>query len=252
MDKHQDLSFNSILFCGCSHVYGSDLEAYHRHLRGMEQVNNVKVVGEHQSSHRYSRLVADHYGAQEYNISKPGISNDHIAAKVVGFVEQQSVDLAIVQLTHSTRLLSYNDSDKRWEDIMPSEQEYLPRKLSEAKEAFYKYVYHDRMSSMHYWRNAYLLQEMFRAKGIEYFFFRTCNIPHQKDDLYYPYIDQTRVFSQTMQEDLALRLHSKYTVPKVKGVTRGNHLNELGHEKVSKYLINSIEHFYTHGFQRLS
>lgn len=253
MDKHQGQSFNSILVCGCSHAYGSDLENYHRHINGMEPIENSKIVGEHQSSHRYSRLLANHYGALEYNISEPGVSNDHIAAKVVEFVNQtSSPDLAIVQLTYPTRFLTYDDRYDRWQNVMPNHQEHLSKSLLEARDLFYKYVYHDRMASMHYWRNAYLLQEMFRAKGIEYFFFRTCNIPHLKDDLYYPYIDQTRVFKQTMQEDLSMNLHKTFCVPKIKGVANGYHLNEAGHKKVYKYILNSIEHFYTHGFQRLS
>ena len=253
MDKHQGQSFNSILFCGCSHVYGTDLEDYYRHINGMEPIDNYWNVGEHQSSHRYSRLLANRYGAMEYNISEPGGSNDHIAAKVVEFVNKNfSPDLAIIQLTYPTRFLAYDDYHRTWQNVMPSHMGYLPKELNEAKDLFYKYVYHDRMAVMHYWRNAYLLQEMFRAKGIEYFFFRTCNVPHLEDDLYYPYIDQTRFFKQSMQEDLSKGLHETFCVPKVKGVTVGCHLNEMGHRKVYKYILNSIEHFYTHGFQRLS
>lgn len=251
MDNHQDLSFNNILFCGCSYAFGDELQAQHHYFQTGEKLKHAYLGGKYQFENRYSRLVANHFGAKDFNLSGCGFANDLIVAKTVEFVNDQfHPDLAIIQFSHPTRFLGF-DNMYGWRSILPSGTEGdMSLLLKTAEKFFYKYVYHDKMAMMHYWRNMYLLQEMFKAKGIEYFFLR-CAGDTTPDDLFHPYLDRSRILEKNMWQHLLEQYNPKYRVSKIKGITPGGHPNELGHKKIADYLINTIEQYYSH-VQRLS
>tara|TARA_B100000902_G_scaffold3954_1_gene5091 strand:- start:189 stop:773 length:585 start_codon:yes stop_codon:yes gene_type:complete len=85
-----------IYFDGCSWTYGGELEE------------------EHRESQRFSRLVCEELGAEEYNISKGGASNNRIVRQLLVENNISDYDLAIIQMTYPSRTEYY---DKKWKGI---------------------------------------------------------------------------------------------------------------------------------------
>ena len=75
------------LFVGCSNTFGTELK---------EPYNS-----------RYSRLLCDALGANEYNIAEPGMSNDWIARRTVEETRKKKYDRVYVQLTAVIRTELY-------------------------------------------------------------------------------------------------------------------------------------------------
>ena len=72
---------------------------------------------ERKYTHRFSRLVSDKLGAEEYNISKNGISNQCICRKLLIDHDISQYDLAIIQMTYQDRLEYYHEFEKRCRTI---------------------------------------------------------------------------------------------------------------------------------------
>jgi hypothetical protein len=70
---------------------------------------------------RYSRKVSEHFQAEEYNISKTGISNQRILRNFsVNYSDLlDECDLAVVQLTYRNRTEFYDDLKDDWHKINP-------------------------------------------------------------------------------------------------------------------------------------
>jgi hypothetical protein len=73
----------NIGFSGCSFTYGHEME------------NPEKT--------RFSRLLCDRLNAVEFNVSKPGASNEEICMKTIELVENNPIDFMFVQITTSNR-----------------------------------------------------------------------------------------------------------------------------------------------------
>tara|TARA_B100000131_G_scaffold12522_1_gene12960 strand:+ start:1459 stop:2091 length:633 start_codon:yes stop_codon:yes gene_type:complete len=82
-----------IYFDGCSWTWGSELK------------------DPYQS--RYSKIVSDKLGAEEYNISKPGASNSRMVRRLlVDHKDLSEFDLIVIQMTYPQRM-EYYDKDMR-------------------------------------------------------------------------------------------------------------------------------------------
>lgn len=77
-----------ILFVGCSITWGDELK---------DRLNT-----------RYSKLICDALGANEYNIAECGQSNDWIARRTVEETRKKKYDRVYVQLTTTPRLEFFN------------------------------------------------------------------------------------------------------------------------------------------------
>ena len=80
-------------FDGCSHTWGAEL-------------------AEPEVS-RYSKLVSDHFGAEEYNISRRGGSDKRVFRNLIE-TDLSKYDYVIVQLTCKTRTEFWSESLRRW------------------------------------------------------------------------------------------------------------------------------------------
>ena len=82
-----------IYFDGCSNTYGAELA-------------NPEVS-------RYSRLVSDHFGAEEHNISRRGSSDKRMMRNILE-TDLEPYDYVIVQLTCKNRTEFYDDHRRQW------------------------------------------------------------------------------------------------------------------------------------------
>ena len=81
------MTYNSILFNGCSLCWGDELDSPYQQ--------------------RYSRQVAKHFGAVDHNISKRGISNDGIARTTMDWLRTNDCDAMVIQFSVTSRLDGY-------------------------------------------------------------------------------------------------------------------------------------------------
>tara|TARA_B100000945_G_scaffold320648_1_gene331368 strand:- start:53 stop:721 length:669 start_codon:yes stop_codon:yes gene_type:complete len=88
-----------IYFDGCSYTWGSELE------------NNEEE--------RYSRLICNELGAEEYNYSTAGGSNDQIVRNLLIEKNIEEYDLAFIQMTYPVRTEHHDDVRNKWVRVNP-------------------------------------------------------------------------------------------------------------------------------------
>ena len=85
-----------IYFDGCSNTWGAELA-------------EPKV-------YRYSRIVSDHFGAEEYNIARRGGSDKRVLRNLIE-TDLSEYDYVIVQLTRKSRTEFWCDKNNSWFQI---------------------------------------------------------------------------------------------------------------------------------------
>ena len=90
-----------IYFDGCSFAWGSELQPNHK-----EQ--------------RYSKLICNHFGAEETNCSSRGGSNDRIVRNLLVENDIEEYDLAIIQMTFPVRTEYWDEKKNRWIKVKPN------------------------------------------------------------------------------------------------------------------------------------
>ena len=85
-----------IYFDGCSWIYGAELE--------------------NPEEERFSKVLCNDLGAEEYNISKQGGSNDRIVRNLLVEENIEEYDLAVIQMTYPARTEYYKHA---WININP-------------------------------------------------------------------------------------------------------------------------------------
>ena len=100
-----------IYFDGCSWCWGSELA---------------------DRESRYSKIICDHYGAEEYNISKTGACNSRLTRQLLtNHKNIREFDLVIIQLTYPQRQEYYDTTKKKfvnnrnWMDLAKRSPEEL-------------------------------------------------------------------------------------------------------------------------------
>ena len=82
-----------IYFDGCSHTWGAEL------------------LDPYKS--RYSKIVCDHFNAEEYNIGKVSGSDRRMARNLLEH-DLSQYDMFVIQLTQKSRSEYWCERDKRW------------------------------------------------------------------------------------------------------------------------------------------
>ena len=72
---------------------------------------------EHRLSKRFSALVSKELGAEEYNISRGGVSNNHIVRQLLLENNISQYDLAIIQMTYPERTEIFRERANQWRTI---------------------------------------------------------------------------------------------------------------------------------------
>jgi len=250
----------NLLFNGCSFTYGWELGG----------INNDE---EHQRTHRFSHLVADHYGKTYDNISRNGKSNDWIVEKTINWFENgNTCDLAVIQFTDNKRTIIYDDKDKK--DTPPREYDvYKPILLTDksvlrqyksllkvhiGSNLYFKNIYTEYMGQQNYYKNLFFLNNYFKTKNIPTLFLKMikdtsvdfgwklhCENIKVKDiagDIT-PVLreDKEKIYyckdySYKYKEKEKKDWHLKFLI--------GSHPNEFGHQKIADYIIDNSSNIF--------
>ena len=133
-----------IYFDGCSWTWGGELEPDTR------------------LNERYSRLVCDKLGAEEWNYATPGSSNDRIVRQLMENDISQ-YDLAVIQLTYPTRSEFYMFNTWKKMGIM---SQYKKRNNSWFWNHYYKQIYNDHYGSIKEKLSSIIVQDHCKAHGV--------------------------------------------------------------------------------------
>ncbi len=120
-----------IYFDGCSNTWGAELET--------------------PELSRYSRLVSDHFGAEEHNIARRGGSDKRVLRNLLE-TDLSEFDYIIVQMTCKNRTEYWCDNKKRWMGINLDsiKRKGVERKLNRSFFwiDYFKHVYTDKLASI--------------------------------------------------------------------------------------------------------
>jgi len=251
----------NLLFNGCSFTYGSELEG----------INNDR---EHQRTHRFSHLVAEHYGKTYDNISISAKSNDWIVEQTINWFEEgNTCDLAVIQFTENIRTIIYGDGDKK--DTQPKVYDILRPVLSTDKSVwahcflegkciehriksniYYKNIYTEYMGQQKYYKNLFFLNNYFKTKNIPAIFLKmeknisvdfgwklhceNIKVKDMKGDII-PFWreDKEKIY---YCKDYSYKYKEKKNPYLV--FLNGVHPNEFGHQKIADYIIDNISNIF--------
>lgn len=200
-----------IYFNGCSYTWGDELE--------------------YPLQSRFSKLVCDHYGAEEINLSYCGKSNDAILRECLS--DDNHYDLAIVSSTIPSRTEYYN---KTWKRV------HIPKRLFSYKGEEFKDIIKKSVSDntikestsdhLEYWLYYYMnIVNDTYDQNKDMIFYKTIKSYYNFKNI--PLIILTIYESSKMNYDINM---SSKKYPQAK-----RHPNELGHELIASDLINIIK-----------
>ena len=112
-------------FDGCSHTWGAGLKT--------------------PELSRYSKIVSDHFGAEEHNIARRGGSDKRVLRNLLE-TDLEEYDCIIVQLTCRNRTEFFCDDNKKWIQINLETQRRKGKtssRLSDIKNRFWSYYWRD-------------------------------------------------------------------------------------------------------------
>jgi len=135
----------SLCFSGCSYTFG----------HGLDNLNQ-----------RYSRLVSDHYGVIDNNISLCGAGNDDIVRRTVKYLENNEVDIVVIQYSDISRTqwISENGKYQNWTPSTKNRQRYD----TEVHRSYYEHVYNRQVGIENAYKNIYLFDRYCRSRGQKY------------------------------------------------------------------------------------
>ena len=134
----------SLCFSGCSFTFGLP-----------KNLPNLR-------EQRYSRLVSNHYGIPENNISKIGASNDDIVNRSITYLEDNAVDIFIIQFTYVDRC--------KWFDWNGNEYVIRPNMKYDKTpyKEYYKYVYTQYLGLENAYKNMHLFDLYCKSRKQKY------------------------------------------------------------------------------------
>lgn len=136
----------SLCFSGCSITWGSELE--------------------NPEEDRYSRIVSNHYGVIDNNISLRGVSNDDIVRRTIKHIDKNPVDIIIIQFTYVSRYQWISEKGKVY-DWTPSIRNAENFKNTPRKE-YYKHIYTNHNGIENAWKNIFLFDRYCKSKNQKY------------------------------------------------------------------------------------
>ena len=211
-----------LYFNGCSYTHG----------KGCED----------RKKQRFSTLVSDRLGADHFNDSRSGSSNDKIVERTMTWLKDNTCDYGIILMTHCARM----QMNKK---MMPMSQS-LSKEEQEINQLFYDKFYSDELGATNFYRNRYILEQAFEKRGIPLLLFQYCPVPCQKTNIWKEYCDGdlplvSKTFwnnfelSSSIDTILGRRKNKKYYWSEKDNRTIG-HFNYKGHEKVADWIIGKL------------
>jgi hypothetical protein len=246
----------NFLFNGCSWTFGAELEG-------------ITDNQEHRRTHRFSHLIAENYNKTYDNISKSGKSNDSIVRTTIEWFEQgNTCDIAIIQFSTISRIEYISEVERhlvnftsqsislRWK----TDSSKIDYKITEkAHNSFYKDFYNVNLGLYNFYKNLFVLEQYFEKKNIPHIFLRLTDDKHlimnnnqnlfNDTKFYWKSLCKHDYFDLYSLKGEILEMHNRkeylkyttenYTKEGFKYLT-GTHPNELGHQKIAKFIINKL------------
>ena len=204
-----------LYFNGCSYTMGMELDNREYEYYGVRD--------------RFSTLVSNYFKADHLNDAKGGDSNDEIVMRSLEFLEDNVCDYAIIMLTHAERM-KFNKS------IRPH-----------THSSFYEEYYDDKVGSLNFYKNRYILEQEFDKKNIPLLLLQYHNV--YGDNVWsrrckgklqtianHTLIDNPLDREKTL---LGRRRNKKYYYSDTEKKTLC-HFNIEGHKRVADYIIGQL------------
>jgi len=198
-----------LYFNGCSYTMGMELD------------NGVRD--------RFSTIVSNYFKADHLNDAKGGDSNDEIVMRSLEFLEDNVCDYAIIMLTHAERM-NFNKS------IRPH-----------THPSFYEEYYDDKVGSLNFYKNRYILEQEFDKKNIPLLLLQYHNV--YGDNVWsrrckgklQTIANRTMIDNALDREKTLLgrRKNKKYYYSDIEKKTLC-HFNIEGHKRVADYIIGQL------------
>jgi|TARA_B100000131_G_scaffold151951_1_gene147359 hypothetical protein len=227
-----------ILFDGCSWTWGAEL--------GVER-----------EKLRFSQLLGEKTNMDYVNIGYRAKSNNAILRTTLEYCEKNTVDIAIIQFTCTSRT----------EVRVPRRDSYIPLTVGsilrgaygeDISRKYYEHIHNDNEEISNFHKNKFLLEYYFKSKNIPYFF---VNIDRPNTDIHYRNLDGVvisswgKMMDQKPVKSLLDLLGTRFTHPhhyaqgRLKSsdtIPRG-HPNILGHKIIAEYIYDNFLNKYVIG-----
>lgn len=221
----------NLLFNGCSFTFGSELQL----IGGMDYLK----------SHRFSRLVAEHFKVTYDNIAISGSSNDLIVENTIKWFEEgNTCDIAVIQFSTKSRTIWY-DENKKPHNILIKKDTRQSSNMRVLSKFYYKLFYSDELGNQNACKNLFLLENYFEQNDIKYILLE---LPGINIDFNCPWgklcknikIKNILDLIGTQGNDGKTKdFNPHFCLPTKYGT--GSHPSELGHEKIAQYIIDEIK-----------
>ena len=203
-----------IYYDGCSWTWGAELE---------------------DKDKRYSKIMSNHYKAEEYNIAERGGCNRRIVRNILDH-NIDDFDLFVIQMTMQSRTEWYDEDEKKFKAVKASLPSYLSDEERKYWHAYYEKIYHKKYGITDEKIYYNLLREILRDKKHTIV---TCAresfVPFDMDislDLY----------DNKKRHAIHKQWGDRPPYPRLKNyLTTGNHPNELGHKIIAQMLTNYLD-----------
>ena len=214
-----------ILFDGCSWTWGAELEDRERH--------------------RFSQLLSEKTNMDHVNIGYRTKSNNAILRTTLEYCENNTVDIAIIQFTCTSRT----------EIRVPKRDSYISLTVGsvlrggygqDISRKYYEHIHNDNEEISNFHKNKFLLEYYFKSKNIPYFF---VNIDRPNTDLDGVVTSSWgKMMDQKPVKSLLDLLGTRFTHPhhyaqgrlKLSDKKPRGHPNILGHKIIAEYIYDNF------------
>jgi len=239
----------NLLFNGCSFTKGSELQGKTKDF-------------EYRRINRFSHIISEKTNKTYANIAEGGSSNDCIVRSTIEWFEAgNTCDLAIIQLTHISRIEFISRYAARPVNFSPKRIVLSPQEMAENKKdaidiresniIYYRHVYNDNLGFYNFYKNLFILEQYLEKNNIKYFFLKLTGngksiYPEQEENLCWGSCCKHTYLSIPSINTTILDMNNKNYCTKDYSsegysMLNGKHPNELGHQKIAEYLIQEIK-----------
>jgi hypothetical protein len=239
----------NLLFNGCSHTWGAEL-------------HGINFDQEYQRTHRYSHLVATHFGMTYDNIGLSGKSNDWIVEQTIKWFEEgNTCDMAVIQLTDKKRTITYADDETEVDITQPTLKDNSPaskilfKKFNYSRvisNIYFKNIYSEYLGQQNLYKNLFLINNYFKSKNIKVIFLSLRKQKYIKNTGWKKYCDHIKL--KHIAGDILPYVENdkdkiyycqdysyKYEQNSKFAWMNGAHPNEFGHQKIAQYIIEEMQ-----------
>ena len=219
---------SDFLFVGCSITWGDELK---------DRLNT-----------RYSKLLCDALGANEYNIAECGQSNDWIARRTVEETRKKKYDRVYVQLTIPSRLEYFTEQGpyKFHQHIVNQKDKPY---YTEGR-WYYKFVWNMQLGLENMYKNKFLIESIVDSELV--FLFSDCNL---ESDIEYQHLHEKSYwnsFCKIKQHEIfrgilrgryeKMKKLPKSEIARLYPLGKRGHPLESSHQKIADYLLEYGNH----------